>query len=390
MEDNEQLYDNDNAENVEHDSDDSEQVDIPAELEGLSQDTVKELLAGLDEGSTEEDSTSSNLLNESESETGAGEATDQEEHAEQTSDNKEVGSTGLKQPKQKIPYERFKEKLDENKALKEQLQQLQARLANSGANNASNPTTQQQSAPPQQVQPGNNNAANQRNVSPQAQLKITPEVSKLINEAITEQAMQMTGLTQEEVDSIEYMDDDDHRKQAYLQAQKMAEASVYQTIHRAQAEKAARAQKIIENHNAVINDYNRFYEEQVKEPDFNDIVNYATGEYYGKVVPESERMAISDAYSRVERNVASPQDVLLVKHFFTDAKAHYRRKAGSPRKGGNPSTKLTQSKAHPRSEQLSGSAAAGGIPSVGELERMVNEVPWENIPAEYKKILMGD
>ena len=46
---------------------------------------------------------------------------------------------------------------------------------------------------------------------------------------------------------------------------------------------------------------------------------------------------------------------------------------------------------HPKSEQIDGTATSqGGKVTVQKLEKMINTMPWDKIPDEYKKMLLGE
>ena len=61
------------------------------------------------------------------------------------------------------------------------------------------------------------------------------------------------------------------------------------------------------------------------QPDFPDVVQFATNEFFEKQAP-GVQFAVSDAYTRIQRNTASPQDILVVKNYFEKAQGAFRAK----------------------------------------------------------------
>jgi len=361
MEQDELLQEQDTEITVEGDTQDEPKQDVPAELEGLSDEVIKETLQELepqDEKNEEDDG----------------------ESAEPNSDNKSSIEPILDRPKQKIPYERFKKEVDEKKSLKAELDNLRAEMAAMRENRA-------MAAPPQ-AQQNVQTPAPQPQVQPGRNFMFTPEVTQAIKKAITEQAMQMSGLSQDDVDNLDYMDEDDQRKQQWFYASKAAEAKVMGAIQQAQLEKARQEQYFIQQHQAQVDKYNEFVNTEQQDPDFEDIKQYAGTTYFANQTPEDQDL-IREAYKRIERNTASPSEIVLIKRFFQDAKASYYAGTKAKSKPNATVNKIKQASAHPRAESIEGAAAKTGGPSVASLERMLNEKNWDEIPKEYQDLLLG-
>lgn len=137
-----QRFDDDEAEQSSE-----EAQPLPEELNGLPEDIARETFAEREASQTETDA---------ESKPGA------------------------------VPYERFKEKIDEANRLKAQLEEYQQRFQQ----------------PPQPT--------------------ITPEFSKQLQATIEAEALALTGLTKEALKEIEYADDDDPRVAQWQQAKVFA------------------------------------------------------------------------------------------------------------------------------------------------------------------------
>ena len=186
---------------------------IPDELAGLSEDTAREIMqeAGQDEGTEDEGEEQDEAPDES--------------HAEQDSDNKPEEAAPL--PNTKIPYARFKQEVDKRRQLEERLAALEAQQKQ--VKPTGNVQQEQPQAPAQEVQQ-----------PPAPQLRFTPDVQKAFDATVDKQAMTMTGLSKDDVDAMEYMDDDDPRKTQYQTARKYAEVAIMQQIYAAQQEQQRR------------------------------------------------------------------------------------------------------------------------------------------------------
>lgn len=283
-----------------------------------------------------------------------------------------------------IPYGRFKEKVDEGKRKDEEIEQLKKQLEMLKAGtqqqqpilNQPNPQYQMQPAPmpqPQQVQ------------QPQQSL-FTPENMKLINDAIQREAVAMAQLSKEDMDSLEYMEDDDPRKQRWEYAKEMAKGNIFERIRQAQAQKLAEQARFLEAHNRSVQDFNSFAAKVQSEPDFEEVKNYAVNDFFKALPTQDDKAVIAAAYARIERNVASPEDIYLIKNFFVQAQNAYR--SSKPKQ--TTTNKKEQADKFPRSNQVAGAGDAGGGVTVASLEKMLNEMPFDKIDPKYQKLLLGE
>ena len=340
-----------------------EKEPIPEELGGLPEEAAREVMA-------------------------EAEKLQQGEPQEDTGEVSKAEEEGIVK-NQAIPYTRFKQKVDESNALKAELESYKAKY---GELNTQPP---QQSQPAQQVQQQQPAYAAMQPVQYQQSvpqemppLNLTPEIVKQIDELKKQEAIRMTGLSKEDLDSMEYMEDDDPRKQQYQFALKMAENSIVSRIQQARIEQARQAEAFMQAHNASVADYNAFASKEMAAPDFQQVMTFASGDYLSKKSP-AERQTILDAYNRVERNTASPAEVLLIKNYFTEAKnAFYGQ--NTPKKKNNAMTKAQQAASFPRSQQVEGASDNDTGVSVATLEKMLAEKPWDEIPKKYQRMLMGE
>lgn len=334
----------DGAESVEEE----EKEPIPEELDGLPEDAAREVMAEVSAKTEQEEPEQSNVP-----------------------DDSQVVKTGA------IPYPRFKEKVDESNALKAELEAYRQRFGDLKSNQQATNTqpAMMKPAAPQQV----------RQEMPQ--LNLTPDVIKQIDELKKQEALRMSGLSQEDLDGMEYMEENDPRRAQYQFALKMAENTIANRIQQAQMEQMRQAEAVLRAHDASVQEYNQFAQKEMSDPDFQNVMQFATQDYFFGRSP-IEQQTLSEAYARIERNVASPADVMLIKNYFTEAKNAYRG-GNSAKRSNNPMTKVKQAGTFPRSQQVEGSSDNDTGVSVATLEKMLKEKTWDEIPDKYKRLLMG-
>nr|DAW56448.1 MAG TPA: hypothetical protein [Caudoviricetes sp.] len=321
---------------------------IPNELAGLSEDTAREIMqeAGQDESTEDEGEVQDEAPDES--------------HAEQDSDNKPEEAAPL--PNTKIPYARFKQEVDKRRQLEERLAALEAQQKQ--VKPTGNVQQEQPQAPAHEVQQ-----------PPAPQLRFTPDVQKAFDATVDKQAMTMTGLSKDDVDAMEYMDDDDPRKTQYQTARKYAEVAIMQQIYAA--------------HKKNIDGYNAFAQQEMQEPDFEQTKNYATNEFF-ESLPASQQPVIAGAYARIERQTANDADIMLIQNYFKSAKAAYRKK--NPAQAARKNTtkqKMKQAVSMPRAGQVDGTSGHSGAVTGETLAEMMRTTPWGDIPEQYRNMILS-
>ena len=316
-----------NTEEVSQETQTEEQSPIPEELGGLPEEYAREVLTEYEQS--------------------------QEQPAEEP--QPEPSEEPKPQTPSNIPYRRFKEKVDEVNSLKAQLAEYQRRQQA--------PQPQQQQAPVQQPiqQP-----------IQQPQFRLTPEISAKINQAIVAEAMALTGMSKDDVASLEYADDDDPRIAQWQQGKSIAQARVYTAIQQAQANQQRQVQQFYANRMASANAYNAFAATAFAEPDFQNIKQFATNDFFNQLTP-FEKQTIAQSYLNVERQVASPAEIMNVMRFFESAKAAYRTRNAKPSTTNQRRQQVQQQAAKlPRADQLNGTATVSdGQLSTADVERMI-------------------
>ena len=361
-------------------TDESQQVKtdpIPTELQGVDEDIAREIMQQAQQGQAAPKETE-----------GTKEST-----ADADSDTKQVEeSQVLDEAQHAIPYTRFKEVNEKAKAKDAENAQLKEELARLKA----------QSQVPQQ--PVTNTVATQTMV-PQVQQpiepRITPEMATRVNQIAFNEALKLSGLTKEEVDVLEYADDDDPKALAWKGSLEMARARTWGAVNTELENRKQQQTQFVQMHQQVVSDYDSFEQEQMQSPDFEKVKNHAVNTYFSELSP-LDQQTVAAAWTRVERKVCSPQDVMVVKNYYQNAVADYRSsnpvvtqttttQADPARETtlNQKQEKIKQMEKHPRVDQISGNNTVGQTTTVESLQRMLQEKNWEDIPKEYQDMLLA-
>ena len=265
-----------------------------------------------------------------------------------------------------------------------EVEQLKAQLAEYQRQQAQAP---QQAPQPVAQQPAQDGQY-QPQQAPQYQpppFKITPEISAKINEAIKAEAMQMTGFSEDDIASLDYADDDDPRLEQWSQAKSISQSRVLGAIQQMQQIQQARAQQFLNEHTAAINTYNEFAAKEFKEPDFKAIQNFATNDFFSQQ-PQSVQQIVANAYLRVERQTASPAEMLVVKNYYEQAKAAYR---SSNRQKRTTTSRPRPAQQMPRVDQLNGLATPrDGELSAHDIEKLL-EGDFTKLSPQQQRMMLG-
>lgn len=357
MEDTKVLETQESAEPQEQKQDGGQMEPIPEELGGLDEDIAREAMAEM-----------AAMQKEPQGEQEGGiEPTEQEP----------TGQEPPGTPPPPVPYARFKQKNDEAKALKAELEQMKAQLA--ARQQQGQPTAQPQPQPPIQQRPS---------APPPPQFQLTPENVRLINQAVQQEALRLSGMTQEDVDSLAYLDDGDEKKSRWAMAQQVARGNILDGIRQAQAQQMQRQRLQDEIQRNATMDFNNYAREQMTQSHYRDVVQYAVTEYFNNEIPPAERPVVAMAYFRVENQMATPQDIVLVKNHFRQALASYQAKKanGQRQQGASVTQRVQAANSFPRSMQVEGTGDNGNV-SVATIEKMLDEMPLESIPENIRKKL---
>lgn len=325
-------------------SENTEEKPIPEELNGLPEDIARE------------------TLNEWEAMQKFSEEPEQEQQAEQPAQEPKP------QTEESVPYARFKEKVDEANQLKTLLAQYQQQAQ------ARQPQ-QQQAPPPQQPQQG---------------LRITPEVAQKINAAIDAEAKDLTGLTQAEIDELQFADEDDAKVVQWNQAKALARNRVFHALRNELASRQQYTQQFLATHQAAVQSYNDFVQKEFATvPNIQEIQNFAANEFFEQL-PPNEKIVLADSYMRVERKTASPAEMLVVQKYYERAKAAFNARANAAKQPPQtPAQRAQQAQNLPRADQLKGtSSKTDGQLSAKDIEKLL-EGDFTKIDPKTQRIMLG-
>ena len=359
-----------------------EKIVIPEGLEGIDEDIAREIMS---EVSSQEES--KNSLDELDNDSSKDEVgAENNLSAEADSDNKQVDSEGSENEEelnQTIPYKRFKEVNEKSKAKDDEIIALRQELlaAKQQSSNVSN-----------QVYPGNQavnheNHAELNNVNP----LFNPAVIQEINSLANEEALKISGLTREDLDEIEYSDPNDTRISTYKTAVELARQNIFSQLNSEIQTRRVMEQKVLQLRDQSIADYSSFEQEQMKAQDFESVRSHAVNEYFAKL-NHVEQQTIADAYQRIQSKTCIPQDIFVVKKYFSEAAQDFRKNQNNVNRNQNniqvKQEKLKQMERHPKVDLVTGSNSNGGT-SIADLERTLQNTDWDDIPENTKKMLLG-
>jgi|GEM_PF-2219420 len=355
-------------EEVERAENATENFSIPEELEGISEEVAREVMASHAEKTSEPEEPAEPAFDEEGNYTGDGKVEDV-----------------------KIDYARYKETLDkqkdfENKA-KDFEKQLKAYQEKFGDINAQ-PVPQQQ---PQYQQPAMQNyqQAVQEQKPPEPRY-FTADDAKQIDDEINKTAIEMTGLTQEDIEQLDYLDDDDPKLVAWNRARKIAEFATYNNILIQQQLAAQENYRRSMMMNQSQTEFDNYVSQQKAAADFVELQNFVEKEFF-PAQSDINRAVILDANSRIGSGTATPYDHKIVQDFFTLAQYAYNAKKQQmqtpppvkPQKKNSPKPQF------PRSEKVNGIAGSGGEINNASLAEMMKNIPWEKMPEQYKNYLLN-
>ena len=363
-----------------------EKTVIPEGLEGIEEDTAREIMS---EVSSQEESKKNldELDNELDNNSSEEEVSSESNlSAEADSDNKQVDSDVSKAEEDlnhPIPYKRFKEVNDKAKAKDDEINALKQELL---------AVKQQSDDLSKQTQPTNQgvvneNNSNLNNVNP----LLNPAVIQEVNNLAVEEALKISGLTKEQLEEIEYGDPNDVRISTYKTAVDLARQNIFSQLNSEIQTRRAMEQRELQLRQHSIADFSSFEQEQMKAKDFESIRSHAVNEYFSKLNPV-EQQAIADAYQRVQSKSCVPQDVFVVKKYFSEAAQDFRKSQNNINAKQDSiqvkQEKLKQMERHPKVDLVTGSNSNGGI-SVSDLERTLQNTDWDDIPEATKNLLLG-
>lgn len=209
---------------------------------------------------------------------------------------------------------------------------------------------------------------------------------KQIDDIITQRAMLLSGLSQEDVDGIDYLEDDDPRLSKWKHAKKLAEAATYNEFVSSQIAQQQEAQRIAALRNQSVTEYNNYVARQQAGENFDALRAFATGEFYESQSPLNKAV-LAESFARMQNGTAIPADAMVMHNFFEGARQAFEKNKlpHSPGVQKNPPAKPK----FPRTDKMQGAPGSGGGVSETALAEMLRTKNWRNISPEYKRQLLG-
>lgn len=347
-------------------------------IPGIDDDIAAAIAAELPEEETEETEETEQVEETEEQDTDVETST-----AEADSDNKQVEEETEVQQKteendegkrQHVPYARFKEVNDKAKSyearIKELEEQLKASQQSSPAANAQLQTVQKQLNVEEQ---------------PAAQ-SFNSKQMELIMDAAMKRAQKKLGLSNEDIENMEFSDDP---KQKMLY-----NATVTQEIENVKREVVEYQRQQTEFNTMVKTTTEEFQSYNDKFNQYEDVQerwNYISQTKFNSLPPRKQSV-IKAAFARLQMKKGTYQDMATVADYFDAANAEYEKSKQPP--AAKPTNtvikKIEAAQALPKAVAVNG----GGTATAWTVERitgLMNEGKWDEIPPDIQqKILRGE
>lgn len=217
--------------------------------------------------------------------------------------------------------------------------------------------------------------------------KITPELAQTINNLIQERAIKISGLNKDEIDALEYADDDDTNKMRYEQAKSMARNMVMQDVNNKYIELQNRMQYQQTMSRAIADETQKFVNEIKGTENYQNIMNYATGEGLKKYSPY-EQTAIREAYAKVNAGVGNASDMMVLRSFWNKSVTDFNSNNNISTKDNTTKVKeqINKKNKMPRVSQLQGSGSnKGNIWTIDKIKDALNRGAIDEIPPNIQQ-----
>ena len=239
-----------------------------------------------------------------------------------------------------------------------------------------------------------NNQQQINQATPLSQIKITPQIAKAMTQVVNQKAMEMAGLTQEDVDGLEYADEDDEKKIAYENAKQIARNDVTNYVTNALArQRQAQMQAQYEREQSIAATQN-FISNIKKQDNYQALDSYITQDYFMTLNPQ-EQAVVRNSYQRLNSRNGTLTDNMIIKNFWNNGVNAYNNRAQQTvqaNKANALNNKMTQRNKMPRvsSVPTSGKSKDGSW-TIDRIKTAMNAGKWQEIPATVQKqILNGE
>ena len=287
-----------------------------------------------------------------------------EEVAPVANDNKVITEVDYK-----ALYEQQKEELEKLKSSQERYKKAEKAVVNNLQDH-------------QQSQVQHNNPIN--NVP---QLKITPEIAKIIKELTDKKAVELSGLTKEELEALEYADDSDINKIRYDQAKSMARDMVLRDIQARNTQIQNQLYQAEKYRQDSISDIQNFVKEVQETENYETIMKYVTGEYMNSL-PKYQQDVIRQAYVRVNNSQGDMRDNMIIRSLWNEGSSSYfkNKQTASTNNSSCLNSKMTQRNKMPRVSQLQESGSNNSdVWTIDKIKAAINTGNIDKIPKSIQK-----
>lgn len=215
---------------------------------------------------------------------------------------------------------------------------------------------------------------------------------KLLNKRAKEMALKAVGITEDQLDDLEYEDDGEQKKADYKLALSVAQNKLLTGVNSTLEANYNQQQAFIKKHNENMAAFKAYEDKQKKDANFAKIQEFAINDFFLKQRPE-DQIVIKEAYARMEQNVGSPADRYTVEQYFEAAKRAYAEQNPTAKSKNSKQNKVLdkykQAAKLPRTDKLMGAGGKDTETSIETAIRLLNEKSWEQIPKKYQNILLG-
>ncbi len=301
----------------------------------------------------------------------------EEVHGEADTDNKEVeqpidddSQDEEYQASGKVPYTRFKAVNEERKTSKARIKELEDELASLRNNVATNPTKVETPAQPKEEA---------------VQTDYNAEQSQRIYELAHKRALKRMGMSQEDLDALEYSDDTP-KKMMFQYAVQDERQAIMAEIKAHQAKEAAFNQEVAE----VTKEFNEYNAKFAAYPDAQARWDYIAQERFNQL-PKRRQDIINAAFARIQANKGTYQDMDTVSAYFELANKEWEEKS-KPAPAPVPTNnvdKVKKAQALPKAPTVSGSSGGDNVYTVERIAAIMNSPDgWDSLPPEIQKQIL--
>ena len=303
--------------------------------------------------------------NQAEDLSGANEEAKEEEQdapADADSDNKQVAEN----VPNNIPYARFKQENERRKAAERELAELRAKYSSQA------PVSEPQQQPVQNTEP------------------TQKEVMQAVTEEAINRAKSIMGLSDEDIENLEFSDSIATRMQFQTIVQRESNAILEQARKNAEV-RMAQENQVNETNVA----FSKFVDDFQLLADADERWKFISEERFLQL-PAFEQGAIKSAFERLQGRQGTPGDYFLAMNYFERASKEYDQKTKAVPKpkasNGSSAAKIKQAQALPKAPGVQGGMSTGSM-TIDDIVELMNKPGSEGIdkipPELWNKILNG-